>query len=560
MKNFLVKFATKRVIAILVTVVLVITLLALSGFSKGKTVDGSSVYSEEGKKAMEEKDESQYSSDYVTLRVDLHGWTPTTTTSSSTGVSSYNSPKIIANQFEAEMRSRLAEERGMDENDVGYPVRIEWVRDKKISVSNEQMSEYFQLQLTRKTTPTIAFTWGTNFQDAGWYVDLTEFLNEKNTYETDATLKNNEHWKDSFEDYLWQLDSIRQLDGKIAAVPITLFDGTASAIVYNSDAIYNNSSIRSLLDGNRYLGVSKQLDFADWMKIVNAASGNAATKIIDTENYPYAADSWLFQFELGPAYMSYFEDHFYGGRHISGEELLRAIIKDELNPVKQAYVRELLGNVKAYMSYLNDSSTETTTWDNGTAYAKVVGSWAYTNEKTSNPIGSKFNWEMVPSTVIDETSAYTRDFVSWEKGIASARPAADLYLNIMKAGVTNDGTLTGTINETKLRYAVEFLKYLTTKANNSTMITEMNTSLGAVKGATMPSWINTSKFKDCYFAKTTTVRGWPNGFTTSARGQMSALISKWVKGQIGDSDFYSGWDRWQKIGARAMAKSLNITL
>ena len=73
-------------------------------------------------------DASGDNGDVTTIRVDLHGWTPTVSSTSTPGSTAYNSPKEIAREFEELYDNK---------------VKIEWVRDKNLTASAEDVSQYF---------------------------------------------------------------------------------------------------------------------------------------------------------------------------------------------------------------------------------------------------------------------------------------------------------------------------------------------------------------------------------------------------------------------------------
>ena len=116
--------------------------------------------------------------DKVTLIVDLHGWMPTiNTTATASTPNVYNSPRYIAEAFE-----KL------------YPeVKIEWARTKNVGGSSNdasgEMSSYFINAIEKGTCPAIAFSWGTAYQERDYYIDLTEYLEQPNPFETKEELK-----------------------------------------------------------------------------------------------------------------------------------------------------------------------------------------------------------------------------------------------------------------------------------------------------------------------------------------------------------------------------------
>ena len=495
-------------------------------------------------------DASGDNGDVTTIRVDLHGWTPTVSSTSTPGSTAYNSPKEIAREFEELYDNK---------------VKIEWVRDKNLTASAEDVSQYFALAIENGTCPSIAFTWGTTYQDRGWYIDLTEYLEEENSYETAEDLQG-KPWKESFEDYIWTLSAIRTYDDKIVAIPLTLFAGSASTILYNTAkmaeyGLIENGNPTTIDDYE--LGIDEPFDWNTYLSVVEQAVSENKKYLVDATSYPYTANSWLKQFDLGPAYMSYvlnYEDPVAGKADkdgdgmLSGQEMLQAVVDGFFDPVTKPYAKELLDSEKEYMQLVDEENADASEWEKGNAVVKFDGSWVYTPEKNTN---RSFNWEMVPAPVQDD-SDYTRDYVEWVS-FEEAQPGVDLYLNIMRPGVTVDGTVDGEIDEDKLFYSVEFMKYLTTREANSAMIDEMNTSIGAVKGCTLPAWLEDSAYINCQFAKTESANGWPGGFVTEISTQMDTLFSQWVSGTY-DGDFYAEWNRLQVEGARKMAESLGITL
>ena len=481
--------------------------------------------------------------DTVTIRVDLHGWRPTEFSESTATSKAYNSPKYIAAAFEELHEGK---------------VKIEWVREKNLLMSREDVSNWFTMSTMTQNCPAIAFTWGTTFQDRGWYVDLTEYLEETNSYETAPDLAGKK-WKESFAEYLWDLDAIRTYDDKIVAIPIALFAGASSAVMYNTETMPNGQ--------NGDIGIEEEFSWQDYVDTVKDIMEDDPQNLVDGENYPIGAASWLMQFNLGPAYKSaawnYLDPDLNrtmdidGDGKISGQETLQGVVDGFFNPVTKNYARELFMKIKEYAGLLTDVNKDSSKWDAGTGVLKYTGSWVYTPEVETN---RGFEWKMVP-TPVEDSSEFTKDYVTWGT-FEEAKPGVDLYLNIMRAGVTKNGRFDGEIDNDKLYYAVEFLKYLTTRAANNSMIRESNTSIGAVKGTDLPAWLTVEDctYADCKFAQTEAVDSWPTGFVTEVTSQMDTIISRWISGNLEDDEFFKQWNDLQVEGARTMASSLGITL
>lgn len=481
--------------------------------------------------------------DTVTIRVDLHGWRPTEFSESTATSKAYNSPKYIAAAFEELHEGK---------------VKIEWVREKNLLMSREDVSNWFTMSTMTQNCPAIAFTWGTTFQDRGWYVDLTEYLEETNSYETVPDLAGKK-WKESFAEYLWDLDAIRTYDDKIVAIPIALFAGASSAVMYNTETMPNGQ--------NGDIGIEEEFSWQDYVDTVKDVMEDDPQNLVDGENYPIGAASWLMQFNLGPAYKSAAWNYLDldlnrtmdidGDGKISGQETLQGVVDGFFNPVTKNYARELFMKIKEYAGLLTDVNKDSSKWDAGTGVLKYTGSWVYTPEVETN---RGFEWKMVP-TPVEDSSEFTKDYVTWGT-FEEAKPGVDLYLNIMRAGVTKNGRFDGEIDNDKLYYAVEFLKYLTTRAANNSMIRESNTSIGAVKGTDLPAWLTDEDctYADCKFAQTEAVDSWPTGFVTEVTSQMDTIISRWISGNLEDDEFFKQWNDLQVEGARTMASSLGITL
>lgn len=151
--------------------------------------------------------------------------------------------------------------------------------------------------------------------------------------------------------------------------------------------------------------------------------------------------------------------------------------------------------------------------------------------------------------MIDESeSEYVE--VEWVEGLENYQPDVDLELNLMKPAFMENGVF----NQKKFDYALKFLQYLTTYESNSAMISESNTSMGAVKGVELPSIIKNSPYKSCQFP-VGSVYQWPAGFTSKAGAELDTLMASWVKGQMNDADFYRQWNEKQGGGRQRLCQS-----
>ena len=64
-----------------------------------------------------------------------------------------------------------------------YPnVTIEWARSKPVGGLEIDTSQWFITQIAGGSCPAIAFSWGTAYEERGYYLDLTDYLNYSNPY------------------------------------------------------------------------------------------------------------------------------------------------------------------------------------------------------------------------------------------------------------------------------------------------------------------------------------------------------------------------------------------
>ena len=197
------------------------------------------------------------------------------------------------------------------------------------------------------------------------------------------------------------------------------------------------------------------------------------------------------------------------------------------------------------------AAQDTQNWNDGKSGFYHNGTWVYSDQKATP---KKFEFSLAPAPMIDNAES---EFVEtdWVQGLENYQPAADLQLNLMKPAFYEDGVF----NEKKFDYALKFLQYLTTYEANSAMISEKNTSMGAVKGVEFPSIIKNTPYVECYFPVGSTY-GWPTGFTTSGTAELDTLFASWVKGNINDNNFFSQYNSKLAEDAKRFATSLGITL
>ena len=67
----------------------------------------------------------------------------------------------------------------MDENP---DIEIVWARTKPVGGLDSEVAQWFTTQIAGKTIPAITFSWGTRYEDRGWYLEIDEFLDEPNSW------------------------------------------------------------------------------------------------------------------------------------------------------------------------------------------------------------------------------------------------------------------------------------------------------------------------------------------------------------------------------------------
>jgi len=91
----------------------------------------------------------------IELLVDLHGFMPTLNTQPT-----LENPKVInASRIVAEEFYNLT------------GIKIKWARSKPVGGLEEELGEWFATQIAGGNCPVIAFSWGTRYQDRGYYYD-----------------------------------------------------------------------------------------------------------------------------------------------------------------------------------------------------------------------------------------------------------------------------------------------------------------------------------------------------------------------------------------------------
>lgn len=507
----------KKLIAILLATSMVLWLSACGTSSPDVSPD--TTVNTGSASSVPEPESTSKAPEPVKLVVDMHGWMPTVNTEpTAENPTVFLSPQKIADKF-------------MEENP---HITIAWARTKPVGGLEQELAEWFTTQINAGTVPAIAFSWGTKYQDRGWYLSLDEYLDTPNEY-----IEGNTKWRDLFPEYLWSNVNIAGVNGDILAIPIALFSGPATGYYYNKAAFADAgitkipSTWEEMLSASKLLKAKGYIGIAPW----------SIFKKIDFA-------SWVEQFCIGPsmaaALMSQ-TDYNKDGK-VDATENLRGVKAGIFNPVDKPYAQEFFRQIKRYYTEVLEKGWEnadySTFWNEGKIGMREEGMWALQSEN-SNKV-RVFDYGVFAAPPISkDTTEYASEIKYTEKG--PYQPDPDLQLNIMKDAVKD--------NPAMLDAAVKFLKFLTTPENISQLVLEHGADIGAVKGAEVPpilqEWLN-QPFAIIPKAS------WPAAFTDDKNLVLDKNLEMWIKSSLTDAQFFKIVNDTQQAGADAFIKSTNV--
>lgn len=470
----------------------------------------------------------------VELLVDLHGWMPSSSTVTSAGSQPYKATQQLADEF---MK-------------LNPDIKISWATTKPVGGTEDEVATWFTTRISNGACPAIAFSWGTVFQDRGWYVDLTDYLEEANPYE-----EGNTRWADNFEDYLWELNTVSNARDEVVAIPLVLYSGTPTGYYYNK-TIFEDAGVES--EPQTWKEFTELV--ADLKTVPGVSTAFAPTADISAIEYA----SWPYQFSIGPAYAAKMREtlDLDGDGRVSQLETLKGVIAGAYNPETYEGAREMLAVLKEYYNSTLESGWDTKdylqNWIGGSVAIREQGLWAY-NTEASTAHNGNYKWDVMPTPLVDtDSSNFVRKAEFTESGVSN--PLPDLQVNIMEPAVRGKPEV--------LDAAVKFLKFLTTKENNEYMVGAKDSGLPSVKGAEYPPTISESGFLDKSFPVVPT-ESWPTAYTTEQSANLNTLFKNWVNNTSVDprdydaaanKTFYAEFNRIQQAGAQAFIQKMGITL
>ena len=308
----------------------------------------------------------------IELLVDMHGLMPTLNTEPTT-----ENPTVI-------LATRRIQEAFEKENP---DIKIKWARSKPVGGLEAEVSQWFVTQIAGDNCPAIAFSWGTQYQDRDYYVDMTKYYNEPNEY-----VEGNEKWSDLFEDYLFETSTVRDIKGQLVGVPITLYAGPATGWYYNTDLI---SKTQIPKNWEQFVTLAKELNKDP--EITAVAPWSYFKKI--------SLDNWIMQYTIGPSIASYImEQTDYNKDNVTSTvEQLRAMKAGLYNPVTQPYAKEVYVQAKRYFTELLRegwmSTDYTPQWNSGKVAMYEEGLWALYPQY--NNTAREFDFGVFPAPLMD---------------------------------------------------------------------------------------------------------------------------------------------------------------
>lgn len=457
------------------------------------------------------------------MLVDLHSLMP----SSSTVVSPTNPVVTVVSAHIAEQYEKLT------------GTHINWATDYGKPVDNiENMATWFNMQIQTKNCPAIGFSFGTELQADGIYEDLGAYLERPNKY-----VPGNLHWKDCFEDWVWDDPDVLDANGKIVSVPVLLNPGSATAMFYNKD-VFRRNSLEVPVTWNEY---KKAIDK---FKMDTEIRYPMAPCTIDTR---VALSSWAVQFNITPGYAKKLmakTDYDKNGRTTTREQL-RAVKENVYNPQVSKEAKDVYQKAFDYFKVMVPTGWAsldfTTAWNEGKIAMTDNGLWALPVENSNILRNFEFG-VTIPPLVQSDTTALAEDLErkSIREGFQSNVLVA---FNVMKPAVQDNPEL--------LEKAIDFLMYLTTPDAVTALCQEHGGSLPAVKDSGHASLLDSVGWLDNRFYDTNHAE-WPIAFTLDQNAIADSLFNDWVLGKISQSDFYRQLNQVQQTGADRMISYMNI--
>lgn len=437
-------------------------------------------------------------------------------------------------------------------------ISIRYSSSKPLQGETSEVSQWLTLAVSGGTMPAISFSWS-RFKDRDYYMDLTGIMDlpyvfDLGTEDEDESAEEYPVWKDMFEDYLWETTDLSAVDGSIIAVPVTLNPGPATAWYYNKKVF---GEIEAKVP-------TTWKEFTDLGKLISTTTGNnnQGDRITYTGIAPYGnqkyvgLSNWASQFSIGPSFakavMKQTDMDRNNDGSVSQMEQLRGVKKGYFNAAGTGITAEIAKEcyriAKEYYSLLPSGWTNIEwqhKWDSGEVGMIQNGVWQLTNERNNEAVHSQWAFGMFPPPLVSsDSSTYVED-LTYTKG--PKNPAASFFYNIMKDGIKG--------NKTVLKNAILYLQFLTHPDYQELIVEEHGASFSAVKGGKNPAQLEEWLTLD--FPVTPNCE-WPTAYMVAETTQLDNLFAKWVRGDIGDTQFYTDANKYQQDGADRYIAQLGL--
>ncbi|MBR2968786.1 MAG: extracellular solute-binding protein [Clostridia bacterium] len=457
----------------------------------------------------------------ITLLVDINQLIPTTNTvPTEQQPVVFRSTQSIADEF-TEM----------------FPnVTIQWAYSKK---SVGDWAQWMTTQISTGDAPDIVMMHGAEYADRDWFVPLDDILMEPNVFVESG--KGSVHWKDMFPEYMWLSDMTSDAKGRILAVPVTCYPGTATAYFYNKE-IFAELNLEVPKTWEEFKTVCNRVNEAGYIAVA-PWSLNAKANV----------DVWDVQFSLGPTYAEKIKDQwdYDGNGYMTQDELLRAVYEGVFygQGKNRENILSMYNEIKyKYNNILQVGAADTDyepLWNKGQVAMMEDGMWRLSAENVNAE--RKFEYGIFATPVADSTtSEYCADF---EFGQGAYNPPVCESFNICKQAVEQKGE--GHLQASKL-----FLMWLTAPHNINRIVDEKaGECVGSVYGTIIPAEIE--DYIRGEFARTPSCQ-WTTGVTVATQTDMSRQFQYWIANRYDDARFLKNYDSKLYKGAVDMINALGI--
>lgn len=458
------------------------------------------------------------------LLVDLNGLMPTTNTEPTEQQPTvFRSIQDIANEFCSMFPN----------------VTINWAYSKK---SVGDWAQWLTTQVASGDAPDIVMMHGSKYSDRGWYEDLTDIMDEPNIFIEEGQ-RGSIHWKDQFPEYQWLSSMTTDAAGRICAVPVMCYPGTATAYFYNKE-IFEELNLQIPTNWEEFKNICEIINSSDKGYIAVAPWSLNATANVDV---------WDIQFSLGPTYANKIKDQwdYDGNNYMTQDEMLRAVYEGVFYGQGKNYknILSLYNEVKyKYNSILQTGAASTyyqPYWTDGKVAMMEDGMWRINEENVD--AARKFEYGIFPTPLANsQTSEYCTDF---DFGNGAYNPPICESFNIVKEASKQKG-------EAHLLASKLFLMYLTCPKNINRMVDEQQGQyIGAVYNTMVP--LEIVDFVKGNFPRTPNCN-WTTGVTVDSQTKMSRYFQYWIADRFNNEKFFKNYDKELHQGCIDMINALGI--